>query len=265
MSVAQSFRQAVNVAKGANLLALHLAARKPSLLRDYFSFCLRKHNDLMGVGLPAKSPIQELSPSDADTLTMPLPSIGGGTDPGEILFLAAVTRLLQPKRIFEIGTFRGRTTAVFILNASPSCEVFSLDLPLEPGGLAGYLPTDIDLVKVRNAGGYLQRAGLSGRYKQIYCDSRTFDPEPFRGTVELGFIDGAHAVDFVRNDTMKMAIMMSNRGYVFWHDYGGVGSFRPLAKYLESLPIQLYRVPQTTLAWTTGDQMKRLIQAKSAA
>jgi|SRR5450432_90104 len=265
MSVAQSLRQAVNVAKGANLLSLHLAARKPALLRDYFSFCLRKHSELMGAGLPAKSPIPGLSPSGAETLTMPLPFVGGGTDPGEVLLLAAVTRLLQPKRIFEIGTFRGRTTAVFILNASPSCEVFTLDLPLDPGTLVGYLPTDIDLVKVRNAEDYLQRAGLTGRYQQIYCDSMAFDPEPFRDTVDLGFIDGAHAEEFVRNDTMKMAIMMSSRGYVFWHDYGGVGSFRPLAQYLENLPIEIYRVPSTTLAWTTGAQIKRLAQSNLAA
>src|SRR2546421_390930 len=119
MDVGQSFRQAVNAVKGANLLSLHLATRRPSLLRHYVSFCLRKHDELMDKGLPVKNPLADLSPSDSDTLTVPLRfQSGGGTDPSEILTLAAVTRLLQPKRIFEIGTFRGRTTAVFILNAS---------------------------------------------------------------------------------------------------------------------------------------------------
>jgi hypothetical protein len=52
--------------------------------------------------------------------------------------------------------------------------------------------------------------------------------------------------------------MISSRGYVFWHDYGGRGSFEPLTKYLESLPIEIYRVPATSLAWTTAAELKKL-------
>lgn len=230
------------------------------MLRSYVSFCLRKYDELMGKGLPSKSPIPGLTPTDLDTLTIPLRfQSGGGTDPREILNLAAVTRLLRPKRIFEIGTYNGRTTAVFILNASPDCEVFTLDLPPQTDSLAEYLPTDIGLVQDRRPEGYLKRAGLGERYQQIYCDSMAFDPEPFRDTVDLGFIDGAHAEKFVRNDTMKMAVMISPSGYVFWHDYGGRGSFGPLSKYLETLPIEIHRIPATTLAWTTAAEMKKLI------
>ena len=170
-----------------------------------------------------------------ETLTIPLRfQSGGGTEAREILILAAVTKLLQPKRIFEIGTYNGGTTAVFILNSHPSCEVFTLDLPPEAGSLPDYLPTDIGLVQDRSPEGYLKRAGLTSLTN--YCDSMNFDPGPFADSVELGFIDGAHAEKFVRNDTLKMATMMSARGYVFWHDYGGKGSFRPLSKYLENLP-----------------------------
>lgn len=260
MSVSQHFREAVEAAKTVNLCSVRLAVRKPSLLRSYVSFCLRKYDELLGNGLPTKSPIPELTPTDLDTLTIPLRfQSGGGTDPREILHLAAVTKLLRPKRIFEIGTYNGRTTAVFILNSSPDGEVFTLDLPPQTGSLPEYLPTDIGLVQDRRPEGYLQRAGLGQRYQQIYCDSMNFDPEPFRDSVDLGFIDGAHAEKFVRNDTTKMAIMVSRRGYVFWHDYGGRGSFRPLSKYLETLPIEIYRIPSTSLAWTTAGEMKKLV------
>jgi hypothetical protein len=51
---------------------------------------------------------------------------------------------------------------------------------------------------------------------------------------------------------------MSSRGYVFWHDYGGRGSFQPLSKYLESLPIEIHRVPGTSLAWTKAAEIKKL-------
>src|SRR5258708_3874286 len=175
MSVSQHFREAVQAAKGVNLCSIGLATRKPSLLRSYLSCCLRKYDELMEKGLPAKSPISCLNPTDLDTLTIPLRfQNGGGTDPREVLNLAAVTKLLRPKRIFEIGTYNGRTTAVFILNSSPDCGVFTLDLPPEAGSLPGYLPTDIGLVQDRRPQGYLHRAGLSQRYRQIYCDSTDF-------------------------------------------------------------------------------------------
>ncbi len=263
MAVGQHFREAIEAAKAVNLCSVRLASRKPSLLRSYVSFCLKKYDELLGNGLPAKSPIPSLNPTDLDTLTMPLRfQSGGGTDPREILNLAAVTKLLRPKRIFEIGTYNGRTTAVFILNSSPDCDVFTLDLPPNASSVSDYLPTDIGLVQDRSPEGYLKRAGLSERYRQIYCDSMAFDPEPFRDSVDIGFIDGAHAEKFVRNDTLKMAVMMSRSGYVFWHDYGGRGSFRPLAEYLEKLPIEIYRIPATSLAWTTAAELKKLVASE---
>lgn len=252
-------RGSVEALKAINLSSCRLALQKPEYLREYLSSCVRKYDDLMGRGLTKRSVLKELKPSDLDLVIVPARfQTGGGTDPREILTLAAVTRLLQPKRVFEIGTFKGRTTAIFILNSPAESEIFTLDLPSKVKGLNGYLSTDIDLVRDRRPDGFLTEAGLSGRYEQIYCDSMLFDPEPYRDTIELGFIDGAHAEEFVRNDTMKMAIMMSGRGYVFWHDYGGRGSFQPLSKYLESLPIKLYRVPGTSLAWTTAAEIKKL-------
>jgi methyltransferase family protein len=266
MSIGRHLREAVEAAKALNLCSIRLATRKPSLLRSYLSYCLRKYNELVEKGLPAKGAISGLTPTDLDTVTIPLRfGTGGGTDPRELLHLAAVTTLLRPKRIFEIGTYNGVTTAVFILNSSPDCTVFTLDLPPEVGSLPGYLSTDIELVRERSPEGYLKRAGLTQRYEQIYCDSMTFDPEPFRDSVDLGFIDGAHAEKFVRNDTTKMAVMISRRGYVFWHDYGGLGSFRPLSKYLETLPIEIYRVPATSLAWTTAAEMKKLLAPERPA
>jgi hypothetical protein len=78
--------------------------------------------------------------------------------------------------------------------------------------------------------------------------------------VELGFIDGAHTLRYVTNDTLKMATMMSDRGLVFWHDYGGKGSFRELTEYLDQIArrIAVYRVANTTLAWSPGSEVRKL-------
>lgn len=109
-------------------------------------------------------------------------------------------------------------------------------------------------------GSLLDRWGLHGGYEQILCDSLDFDPGPHLNSVELGFIDGAHARRYVENDTRKMAAMMADRGLVFWHDYGGKGRFRDLTDYLETLSrrIPLHRVPNTTLAWAAAPNVKAL-------
>jgi predicted O-methyltransferase YrrM len=258
MSLLEKLRQSLSAAGALNASSLMLALKKPEAFRAYLSFSLRKYDEFMGKGLPVKSPVKDMDPREMLTIPARFHS-GGGTDAREILILAAATRLVRPRRIFEIGTYNGRTTAVFILNAPSDCDVYTLDLPPGAGASRDYLSSDVELVETRRTESFLLRAGLSRRYRQIYCDSMEFDPEFYRDSIELGFIDGAHAYEFVKNDTEKMAVMMAKRGLVFWHDYGGRGEFRPLSKYLESLRIQMYRVRGTSLAWTTAEEIKKIL------
>jgi hypothetical protein len=52
----------------------------------------------------------------------------------DLLALCTITASHRPKRIFEIGTFRGRSTLCLALNADPEGKVFTLDLPQSFGG-----------------------------------------------------------------------------------------------------------------------------------
>jgi hypothetical protein len=62
-----------------------------------------------------------------------------------------------------------------------------------------------------------------------------------------------------------MAVMAAPRGLVFWHDYGGKGRFRELTRYLDDLSrkIPIYRVTNTTLAWTPTSELKALMRTDS--
>lgn len=185
---------------------------------------------------------------------------GGGTRLEELVYLAAVTRLLRPHKIFEIGTFKGRTTTVFALNA-PDAEILTLDLPPDFAPEAGsYIRSDAELVRTRNAAEFIVKYGVEGRCRQLLSDSKTFDPRPHAGTVELAFIDGAHTYDYVKSDTEKTALMMAPGGLVFWHDYGGKGRFRGITEYLHHLreKFPVYRIWGTTLAWTTAEHLGTL-------
>jgi hypothetical protein len=251
---------------------LRLALKDRQLARQYCSYVLQRYDELMGHGLEAQNPLtfiyeQGWSPRVIDDrVEVPINiHTGGGVRLDELVILAMVARALRPSKVFEIGTFMGRTTSVLLLNTPSTTEIVTLDLPpdadLEAVASSACIDTDVALVKRRNVGALLRQLRLDHRCQQVFCDSLHFDPAPHRHSVELGFIDGAHSRRHVENDTQKMAIMMADRGLAFWHDYGGKGRFRALTVYLDALAqrIVIHRVPNTTLAWTTADELRKLV------
>jgi len=269
-----TLREIVTGISGLNLFGVSLALRKSSEFRPYLSECVRRYDEYIGNGLPPRDPIAWLCEHNgckvelSDRIQLP-PRLmdGGGTSLSELLILAAVTRILQPKKVFEIGTFNGRTTSTFILNAALDANVFSLDLPpdasSDPEGKVAdaMIDSDVDLVKHRKLARFVYELKLESHFQQLLGDSMKFDPAPHRESVDLGFVDGAHALAFVKNDTEKMAVMMKPNGIVLWHDYGGRGRFGPLTDYLEGLgrQIPVYRCATTTLAWAAAADLKKLI------
>ena len=238
-----------------SLRALVLALRKPSQLRAYISYCLKRYDELAGNGLPIRSPVV---PEQTETITLPAVHTGGGMSFSELVILARATKTRRPSTVFEMGSYDGLTTAVFILNAAPDAHVYSLDLPPNGAGSKVRLASDKDLIAARHLGSVPRALGVD-RYTQLLCDTMTFDPTPYHDSIDLGLVDVAHDVEHVRNDTIKMARMMKPDGLVFWHDYGGKGALRPLASYLESVArhCPIYRIPETSLAWGYARDLKQ--------
>jgi Methyltransferase domain len=250
-----------------NWCGIKLAVQRSSDFRAYLSETLRRYEEYAAKGLPGRNPIAWLEKEGGYTIgptqRVQLPSRiqdDGGTSLAELATLAAAAQVVKPRRVFEIGTFNGRTSATFIMNSPAEAVVYSLDLPLSVQDGHGMIESDIELVKQRRLGAWVYEHQLEDRFRQLLCDSLDFDPLPYRDSIELGFVDGAHARKYVENDTEKMAIMMAPRGLAFWHDYGGRGRFGPLTEYLEELgrQIRLFRVPGTTLAWTSATELRKL-------
>jgi len=255
-----------------NLRAFQLALARPRFVREYFARCLREYDALAEQGLPHKDPIAFLCEkgwghvSSDDYVNLPTRlADGAGLGLHELVILAAVTRLLKPKKVFEFGTYMGLSTSAFILNSPSDTCVISVDLPPDAKDENiendEYAPIERQLIRERKVGFLLHELGLENRYQQILCNSLDFDPTSQTGTVELGFIDGGHALKFVRNDTIKMAAMMAERGLVFWHDYGGRGGLLALSRYLEELSrsIPVYRLNGTSLAWASAPALRHLV------
>lgn len=69
-------------------------------------------------------------------------------------------------------------------------------------------------------GRLVHEAGLGHRLCQIYCDSRAWDGSNFpAGFFDSALIDGGHAADVVRSDTLNALRLVRSGGLILWHDY----------------------------------------------
>ncbi len=155
--------------------------------------------------------------------------------------LKAICQLVlkyEPKRIFEIGTFQGRTTLNMALNA-PEAQIYTLDLP----------SSQFESTKLRIAKGeesYIQKEVSGERFhnhpaekniQQLFGDSASFDFTPYYGTIDLTFIDGSHAYEYVKNDTEAALKLTRKGGVILWHDYTNWDGVRQaLNEYYQTQP-----------------------------
>jgi|WetSurMetagenome_2_1015567.scaffolds.fasta_scaffold225204_2 hypothetical protein len=147
----------------------------------------------------------------------------GGISPLELLCVNRLTARLAPQRIFEIGTFNGKTTVNLAANMNPMGTVLTLDLPLQKG-LSTVLrahPWDEDLVASRESGRHFRDSVYASRILQLWGDSASFDYGPYQGTIDLVFVDGSHSYDYVMSDSRKaITLLRGGKGSILWHDYG---------------------------------------------
>ncbi len=142
----------------------------------------------------------------------------------ELVVLCALCRNLCPERIFEIGTFDGRTTLNFILNTPPPGSVTTLDL----------LPQDLahtrfslaagegEFVEKPSSGARFADRPEAARIEQVFGDSGTFDFDSYTGRFDLVFVDGSHAYEYVKKDSeTALHLLKPDGGLIVWHDYAG--------------------------------------------
>jgi len=129
----------------------------------------------------------------------------------EVKMIAYFAQKMNARKIFEIGTFRGRTALALAQNTN--AEVFTLDVE--------YPPKDIDLTDAyfvlvkEEVGSVFRDAGQPG-ITQLWGDSRTFDFSPYYGQIDVILIDGAHDYRTVLSD-LRNAEKMAR--LIFCHDF----------------------------------------------
>ena len=172
----------------------------------------------------------------------------------ELAVLCAMVAARRPRRVFEIGTFDGRTAVNFAANALDDGIVYTLDLP--PSGAPALALHDDDRPFIAQS-----RAGTRGsriaaapereRIVQLEGDSATFDYSPFLRTIDVVFVDGAHSYEYVMADSRTALAIAAPGALIVWHDYGEwEGVTRALNELRGTDPrfARLRHVRSTTLA-----------------
>ena len=147
--------------------------------------------------------------------------VAGNITPTELMLIAAFVKQRQPAVCFEIGTFDGRTTENMAANQPADGKCYTLDLPPDGADNAA-LPLasgDKSYIDKPASGARISAQAKSGRIVQLYGDSATFDFVPYRGQVDLMFIDGSHSYEYVLADTESAWQLVKPGGLLLWHDY----------------------------------------------
>jgi hypothetical protein len=180
----------------------------------------------------------------------------GGTSLLETMLIIAATRIVNARRIFEIGTFLGSNTLNMALNLPDDGMVFTLDLDEQHTVGLDQLPEDAPLTKLHLAAqSSLDFAGTAAAEKisTLIGNSTTFDFSAWKKSIDFSFIDGGHDFQTVKSDTENALEMSSvdKLSCIMWHDYRN-WEYPALTWYLDELSKEreIFHIEDTTLcAW----------------
>jgi hypothetical protein len=253
--VAAAYKAAISGVLGGNL-ASALLIRRPRAVVEYWQNCLFVWRMIARQGLPQRQLHEIFLVDDTVNLSI-LPTTGhfvlwDASFAKDVFYLALICRVLQPRTVFEIGTLYGYTALLFALNSPSDATVYTLDLPPDADFA---LQTTISDVTTRMAHHKAERLLFDGhshesKIRPLQGDSARFDFSPWKGNVDLFFIDGSHSYDYVRSDTERALHCCRPASVIVWHDYGRWG-VNGVSKYLHELSHrypQLCRLPGSSLA-----------------
>lgn len=245
-----------NVVLGANLESLG-SLNHPRMVANFATECRFLYHSLFpNGGLPQK-PVWEALGAEQTSVTLYgkasedwfRPVASYATD---LVSMCMLCQLLKPKVIFEIGTYHGSGALHWAGNA-PGAELYTLDLPASVSASLSVTAMDTQHIVEHAREGRMEFVGTpeAARIHCLYGDTAVFDFSPFKGKVDLFFIDGAHSYGYVRNDTLRAFDCCKPGSVIAWHDYGKMG-FNGVSRWLHELAREgkkIYRVPGGSLAY----------------
>ena len=155
----------------------------------------------------------------------------------ETRFICTISMGTKAEKIFEIGTFLGRTTVNLAYNTVKNAKIYTLDLPQE----------NCDFLIGKHI---KEHKEIANKVIQLFGDSKKFDFSPYYNQIDLMFIDGAHSYANVLNDGLKAIKCVKSGGFILWHDfdYRHLGSSKAIIEVCKKNKLDLNRISVTPLA-----------------
>ena len=203
----------------AHPAAMGVALRRgPRAAKRYLSEIYRCSKTDAGLYLPVVT-LEEIAPVATEFTVLRPPEWSGSMTITEISSLCHLVAARRPRKVVEIGSFRGLTTLNIAINA-PEAKIHTLDLPpnFDPAETK-FVNNDASVIRSRGFYYYEQREEAT-RIRQHYGDTATFNYKEIGGGVDFCLIDAAHSYEYVRNDTARSLSLMTDYGLMLWHDYG---------------------------------------------
>jgi predicted O-methyltransferase YrrM len=175
--------------------------------------------------------------------------------PTSLVVLLLLVKHQKCKRVFEIGTNLGQSTAALAVNTSSDAQIYTLDL-----GDERFWNANPSLQPLRESNAVTDVVGTSFRQsphlqkiKQLWVDQN--DLKPLYGTMDCVYVDADHAGPGLAEDTELAFKLVAPGGWIVWDDYGKVSALTsyidelakrfPL-KHVRATEIVLYAAPQLT-------------------
>jgi predicted O-methyltransferase YrrM len=224
-----------------NFLALKLWCRNRQAARRFCGLSFRSYMSLARDAKWRSRRIDEII-GDVGAVQIVLHHMAGvgiNNPVDELAYLALITRVSSPKKIFEIGTYRGRTALNFANNSPEDCVVYTLDLPPEARSDFKALTNTDDALIIRSSDTGIDYHGqpAAGKIRQLFGNSMKFDFSPYAGQMDIVFVDGAHHYEAAYTDTQNALKMARPGGWIIWHDFANYGDYNDVTRaVLDLLP-----------------------------
>jgi hypothetical protein len=153
-----------------------------------------------------------------------IPHGSWSTPLADLVMLLKISVCTQPRRLMELGSYRGYTALLLAQHISPDAKIVTIDRDPEHG--EAYRETS-HANRIERRVGEVDRAMFAGDEPASY---------------DLIFVDADHSYASVRNDTELVLPLLSPAGFVVWHDYANWGYFsgqNGVPEYLGELAARL--------------------------
>jgi predicted O-methyltransferase YrrM len=153
-----------------------------------------------------------------------LPRGAWSTPTADVVMLLKVALCSKPKKLLEVGSFRGYTALYLAQHVSSDAKIVTVDRYPEHGEA------------------YRNTRYASMIERRIGETSVSMYQQDMPGSYDLIFIDADHSYEGVKHDTELVLPLVSPTGFILWHDYANWGYFdgkNGVPEYLKQLSERL--------------------------